>query len=144
MKTIIARLSTLLHCVSAWQMTVAAGTLWIASLFFVAISDYTGHRANLGWELLLTGPFALFIPNFAWLANIFFLMAAGRLTSTASAAITSSAAIPAIIALILSLDLFRLTEISDGKASFPICVFHTISITDSTAFRSRIPRQNDQ
>jgi hypothetical protein len=81
--------------------SVFALLAWLCSLCFTGIVLYADQRKLLGIEILGSGWLSLFLLNFAWLANLFFLLALVRIWQRRSAVKYS------ILAAIFSLDTFR-------------------------------------
>ena len=102
--------------ISARKITLLALGLWIFSLFFSGLVLYGEQQHISGFEILLTGWLSPLDGNFAWFANIFFLLCVFSLF------IGRTPRICALIAALLSLDTFRYSMITmnEGGHSTPI------------------------
>jgi hypothetical protein len=102
--------------ISARQITLLALGLWIFSLFFSGLVLYYEQQHISGFEILLTGWLSPLDGNFAWFANIFFLLC------VLSLFIGRTPKICALIAALLSLDTFRYSmfTMNEGGHSTPI------------------------
>ena len=85
-------------------LTVLALSLWIGSLPLTGVVLTAGHTAVSGGKILLLGWTTLLYGNFAWFANLSFLLAAGRLL------LGKEAVVPATFAVMLAIDTLRLSE----------------------------------
>jgi len=75
--------------------------LWLFSLSLTGISTYSDKAQLLGYEILLMGWLSPLAFNFAWFANIFYLI------GIRSVAVGKSVNISPILAVVLSFDTFR-------------------------------------
>lgn len=98
------------------HLALIALVLWINSLALTGLAVYAQDHNLDGYEILLTGWLSPLVGNFAWFANIFFLYALYR------AFAGKSLLIPSIIAVILSLDTLRFSELllNEGGSTSPI------------------------
>lgn len=102
--------------ISARQITLLALGLWVFSLFFSGLVLYYEQQHIAGFEILVTGWLSPLDGNFAWFANIFFLLCVFSLF------IGRAPKICALIAALLSLDTFRysMLTMNEGGHSTPI------------------------
>lgn len=101
---------------SSTMMTSAALILWMSSLFLTGIASYSTENSFSGLGILAMGWLSPLAFNFAWFANLFFWWSAvevfsGRVPLKAS-----------LLALLLSLDTIRFTEIvlNESGGSTPV------------------------
>lgn len=91
-------------------ISFCAFATWSASLPFTVFLLKNGEEWS-GASVLLFGLFSVLLPNFAWFANIFFLYACIKIHFGSKPVSWS-----VIIAIILSADSFRLTELPNSIA----------------------------
>jgi len=98
------------------RLATVALILWLSSLPFAGFSLYSQDQHIGGLYILLLGWLAALFGNFAWYANVFFFIALFRLFRGKSATIAST------LALLLSIDTFRMSEmaLNEGGATSPI------------------------
>jgi hypothetical protein len=101
---------------SAKQVTIFALIFWLSSLFFTGLELYGLRREISGLEILLSGWLSPLDGNFAWFANIFFIICALLLLLGAAPKISP------ILCVILALDTFRysMLTVNEGGHSQPI------------------------
>ncbi|GEM_PF-2833759 len=97
-------------------LTIAALVIFLASLPFNCIASYTSKHSMYGFSILLLGWLGPLVGTFAWYANLFFCYSTIRLLKGKTVVISP------IIAVLLSLDTFRYTEIllNEGGATVPV------------------------
>jgi hypothetical protein len=101
---------------SSRLLSFFAFLVWLSSLALTGIVLYAGQKRLSGLEILASGWLGPLVGNFAWFANVFFIVGVRRLWSS------RTAIIPSLIAVLLSLDAFRFTSylLNEGGATTPV------------------------
>lgn len=100
----------------AKKLSVLALLIWTCSLFLTGLVLYSEQRELLGIKILGIGWASSLVFNFAWFANIFFLLGISRVWNDRPAHTYS------VLALLFSLDTFRFTQylLDEGGATTPV------------------------
>lgn len=102
--------------VSARLLATVALAVWLVSLAFTGLVLYSGQQHLLGIEILAMGWLSPLVLNFAWFANLFFLVAVSKIL--AGKVVVDSP----VWATLLSLDTLRFSKylLNEGGATTPI------------------------